>query len=137
MTAAATVRALPAAGRAARYGHVLAGVELDGPAQRLAALLDPSFLSEAGWDPASRVLSLPAGHRLLGRRGVPGRRVRHDTAHGARRGVSPVLHPADRAGADRRTDRRVAAVAAAAGPRDAVRGARMPARAHSDPGDLV
>jgi integrase len=67
MTAAATVRALPAAGRAAQHGHVLAGVELDGPAQRLAALLDPSFLSEAGWDPASRVLSLPAGHRLLGR----------------------------------------------------------------------
>ena len=67
MTAAAAVRALPAAGRAARYGHVLAGVELDGPAQQLAALLDPSFLAEAGWDPASRVLSLPAGHRLLGR----------------------------------------------------------------------
>ena len=67
MTAAVTMRALPAAGRAARYGHVLAGVELDGPAQQLAALLDPSFLSEAGWDPASRVLSLPAGHRLLGR----------------------------------------------------------------------
>jgi integrase len=67
MTAAATVRALSAAGRAAQHGHVLAGVELDGPAQRLAALLDPSFLSEAGWDPASRVLSLPAGHRLLGR----------------------------------------------------------------------
>lgn len=67
MTAAATVRALPAAGRAAQHGHVLAGVELDGPAQRLAALLDPAFLSEAGWDPAGRVLSLPAGHRLLGR----------------------------------------------------------------------
>jgi len=67
MTAAAAVRALPAAGRAAQYGHVLAGAELDGPAQRLAALLDPSFLSEAGWDPASRVLSPPAGHRLLGR----------------------------------------------------------------------
>ena len=66
MTAAA-VRALPAAGRAARYGHVLAGVELDGPAQQLAALLDPAFLAGAGWDPASRVLSLPAGHRLLGR----------------------------------------------------------------------
>ena len=67
MTAAAVVRARPAAGGAAGYGHVLAGVELDGPAQRLAALLDPSFLSEAGWDPAGRVLSLPAGHRLLGR----------------------------------------------------------------------
>jgi integrase len=67
MTAAATMRALPAAGCAAQYGHVLAGMELDGPARRLAALLDPSFLSGAGWDPASRVLSLPAGHRLLGR----------------------------------------------------------------------
>ena len=62
MTGAAVVRALAAAGGAAGYGHVLAGVELDGPAQRLAALLDPSFLSEAGWDPAGRVLSLPAGH---------------------------------------------------------------------------
>ena len=68
MTGAALVRALPARwARAAGYGHVLAGVELDGPAQRLAALLDPAFLAEAGWDPAGRVLSLPAGHRLLGR----------------------------------------------------------------------
>src|SRR5260370_35137147 len=67
MTAAAAVRAGPAAGGAAGCGHVLAGVEWDGPAQRLAALLDPFFLSEAGWDPAGRVLSLPAGHRLLGR----------------------------------------------------------------------
>jgi len=67
VTAAATVRTLAATGDAADYGHVLAGVELDGPAQRLATLLDPSFLSEAGWDPAGRVLSLPAGHRLLGR----------------------------------------------------------------------
>ena len=67
MTAAAVARARPAAAGAAEYGHVLAGVKLDGPAQRLAALLDPSFLSEAGWDPADRVLSLPAGHRLLGR----------------------------------------------------------------------
>jgi hypothetical protein len=64
VTAAATLRALPAAGSAdTGYGHVLAGVELGGPARRLAALLDPSFLSEAGWDPAGRVLSLPAGHR--------------------------------------------------------------------------
>ena len=30
-------------------------------------MLDPAFLAEAGWDPGSRVLSLPAGHRLLGR----------------------------------------------------------------------
>jgi len=37
MTAAAAVRALPAAGRTARYGHVLAGVELDGPAREALA----------------------------------------------------------------------------------------------------
>jgi integrase len=68
MTAAATVRARPAIARAGReFGHVLAGVELNGPAERLAALLDPAFLPEAGWDPAGRVLSLPAGHHLLGR----------------------------------------------------------------------
>src|SRR5258707_14093986 len=69
MTGVATGRALSAAAGAAEYRHVLAGAELDGPAERLAALLDPSFLSEAGWDPVSRVLSLPAGHRLLGRAG--------------------------------------------------------------------
>src|SRR5258707_13723616 len=67
MTGVATGRALSAAAGAAEYRHVLAGAELDGPAERLAALLDPSFLSEAGWDPVSRGLSLPAGHRLLGR----------------------------------------------------------------------
>src|SRR5258708_25188431 len=69
MTGVATGRALSAAAGAAEYRHVLAGAELDGPAERLAALLDPSFLSEAGWHPVSRVLSLPAGHRLLGRAG--------------------------------------------------------------------
>ena len=30
-----------------------------------AAALDREFLTEAGWDPASRVLSMPAGHPLL------------------------------------------------------------------------
>jgi len=68
VTGAVTARARPAAAsRGREFSDVLAGVELDGAAGRLAALLDPSFLSEAGWDPASRVLSLPAGHRLLGR----------------------------------------------------------------------
>ena len=46
---------------------MLAGVVLDGPAARLAGMLDPAFLAEAGWDPASRLLSLPASHPLLGR----------------------------------------------------------------------
>ena len=68
MTGAVTARAVPAAAsRGRELSDVLAGVELDGAAERLAAVLDPSFLSEAGWDPVSRVLSLPAGHQLLGR----------------------------------------------------------------------
>jgi len=84
----------PAAGLAAaparrplprEFPAVLAGVVLDGPAARLAGMLDPAFLAEAGWDPASRVLFLPAGHRLLGRAlcradGCPA------TAHGTRAG---------------------------------------------------
>jgi integrase len=49
------------------FDHALAGVALTGRAARLAGLLDPGFLVEAGWDPAARVLSLPAAHPLLGR----------------------------------------------------------------------
>ena len=64
----ATARALPrGASEGREFSHVLAGVLLDGDAARLAAALDPAFLDEAGWDPVRRVLSLPAGHRLLGR----------------------------------------------------------------------
>ena len=50
------------------FDHVLAGVELTGPAARLAGMLQAGFLTEAGWDPAARVLSSPAEHPLLGRR---------------------------------------------------------------------
>ena len=64
----ATARALPrGASEGREFSHVLAGVLLDGDAARLAAALDPAFLDEAGWDPVRRILSLPAGHRLLGR----------------------------------------------------------------------
>ena len=49
------------------FAHVLDGVVLVGAAARLAAMLDRRFLDEAGWDPRTRVLSLPAQHRLLGR----------------------------------------------------------------------
>src|SRR5665647_2610167 len=52
----------------AGFDHVLAGVTLVGPAARLAAMLEVGMLTEAGWDPAARVLSLPAAHPLLGRR---------------------------------------------------------------------
>jgi hypothetical protein len=80
LAAAPASRSLPL-----EFRHVLAGVMLDGPAARLAGMLDPEFLAEAGWDPASRVLSLPAGHRLLGRTlcradGCPA------TAHGTKAG---------------------------------------------------
>jgi integrase len=50
------------------FDHVLAGQTVAGAAAELAAQLDPGFLREAGWDPESRVLSLPAEHPLLGRR---------------------------------------------------------------------
>lgn len=43
------------------------GVVLDGAAARLAGMLDHGLLEEAGWDPALRILFLPAQHRLLGR----------------------------------------------------------------------
>ena len=47
--------------------HVLgSGHDIEPGSARLAALIDPVFLAEAGWDRASRVLSLPAGHPLLG-----------------------------------------------------------------------
>ena len=49
------------------FGHVLAGVEWDGSVAGLAGLLDREFLTEAGWDPVTRVLGLPAQHPLLGR----------------------------------------------------------------------
>lgn len=50
------------------FPHVLDGVVLHGAAARLAARLKVEFLHEAGWDPRSRMLYLPAAHRLLGRR---------------------------------------------------------------------
>ena len=48
--------------------HVFAtGGGLGGRAVRLAALVDPVFLTDAGWDPAASVLSPPPAHPLLGR----------------------------------------------------------------------
>ena len=65
MTVLVTAAAPAALSR--EFPDVLAGVMLDGAAADLAGLLDPGFLSGAGWDPGSRVLSPPAEHRLLGR----------------------------------------------------------------------
>jgi hypothetical protein len=67
MMAAGPARALPAGGTAAGFAHVLDGAALDGASARLAAMLDRTLLQEAGWDPAARILFLPAQHRLLGR----------------------------------------------------------------------
>jgi hypothetical protein len=47
------------------------GLGGEGAAARLTALTGPGFLAEAGWDPGTRVLSLPSGHPLLGWRACP------------------------------------------------------------------
>ena len=66
---AAVARAAGGSGQEAiEFPHVLAGVGLDGPAAALARALDKELLAEAGWDPATRILFLPAEHRLLGRK---------------------------------------------------------------------
>jgi hypothetical protein len=56
-----------------QFPHVLGGVALAGAAARLAGLLEPEFLAEAGWDALTGVLSPPGGHRLLGRPICPAR----------------------------------------------------------------
>jgi len=67
VTGAAAARVVPAAAGRGEFPGVLAGVVLEGPAAGLAGMLDGAFLAGAGWDPVTRVLSLPAGHRLVGR----------------------------------------------------------------------
>ncbi len=67
MTAAAAVLAVAVAEDVCEFPRVLEGTVLVGAAVHLAAMLEPAFLTEAGWDPTIRVLSLPARHPLLGR----------------------------------------------------------------------
>ncbi len=67
MTGAARALSSPLTECAREFPHVLDEVVLDGAAARLAGMLDRGFLNEAGWDPRTRVLALPAQHRLLGR----------------------------------------------------------------------
>src|SRR5439155_25400065 len=68
-TTAATPRPAVAAVPAGRFPAVLAGAALNGAEARLAGLLDPRFLTEAGWDPVKRVLWLPAEQWHMGRSG--------------------------------------------------------------------
>lgn len=52
----------------ADVSHVFATANnLEGRAVRLAALVDPVFLTDAGWDSATSVLAPPPSHPLLGR----------------------------------------------------------------------
>ena len=67
MTVARLAERVAAGQDCGQFPHVLDGVVLVGAAARLAAMLDRKFLDEAGWNPRTRVLSLPAEHRLLGR----------------------------------------------------------------------
>ena len=64
MTGAALTLAAPATTDAGgEFGYVLNGVVLGETAASLAGTLEPGFLSEAGWDPLSRVLSMPRSIR--------------------------------------------------------------------------
>lgn len=47
--------------------HLFAGTGIDRRAAAIAAVIDPAFLTEAGWDPQRRVLSFAPEHPLLGR----------------------------------------------------------------------
>jgi integrase len=47
--------------------HVFAGERIDRKAAAIAAVINPAFLAEAGWDPQRRVLSFAPEHPLLGR----------------------------------------------------------------------
>jgi hypothetical protein len=42
--------------------HVFADPRIDRHAAAIAAVIDPAFLTEAGWDPARRVLSFDPEH---------------------------------------------------------------------------
>lgn len=67
MSTARLMSSSPDAAVAADASHVFGAAHAVEPgAVRLAAVIDPAFLVEAGWDRTVRVLSLPAGHPLLG-----------------------------------------------------------------------
>jgi len=55
------------AGAVASGAHVFADPRIDRHAAAIAAVIDPAFLAEAGWDPTRKVLSFDPEHPLLGR----------------------------------------------------------------------
>jgi hypothetical protein len=117
--------------------HVLDGLVLDGAAGRLARILERGFLDEAGWDPRTRVLSLPTQHRPLGRQVYPGRRVCAHRPQWSARGVSSILHEADPTGDERGGHRRRPSVASSDPACGSLRGAGMPVRANGAPRGVV
>ena len=48
--------------------------------RRSARVIDPAFLTEAGWDPARRVLSFASGASAAGTARLPGRGLFDDRA---------------------------------------------------------
>ena len=58
---------MPAGAVVAGGAHVFADAGIDRHAAAIAAVIDPAFLAEAGWDPARKVLSFAPEHPLLGR----------------------------------------------------------------------
>ena len=122
---------------AAGFGRVLAGVKLDGPA---AAAGRPagSGVPRRGRLGSGEPGAVAAGRAsAAGPGGVPGRRLRHDARTGLGGVCHRLLHPADRAGADRgsRSPSPDLPPLPARVPRCAVPG--MPARCHRDAGDHV
>ncbi len=63
----AAVHATAAIPARSDVSHVFAQRHVKGRARRVAAAIDPTFLSEVGWDADVLVLSVPAEHPLLGR----------------------------------------------------------------------
>jgi integrase len=62
-----SAESVPAGAVVAGGMHVFADPGIDWHAAAIAAVIDPAFLAEAGWDPARKVLSFTPEHPLLGR----------------------------------------------------------------------
>jgi hypothetical protein len=84
--------------------HVVAtAAGIDPHTARIAALIDPEFVTEAGWDPAGFMLVPPPGHRLLGCPVCQGRGLL-DHRTGSRPDLRLMLASAGRTRAQRRGD---------------------------------
>ena len=94
MTAATALPISSAAGRGRVFSGVLAGVELKGPAARLAQVTDPAFLAEAGWGSGGPGAAAAGRAPAAGADAVPGRRLPGHRARGHAGAVLELLCPA-------------------------------------------